>query len=78
MADYPAKPKFRGRGPWEREAVRNGHPPEFSIGDRVTIIFGGLPGRINNVELRQVDPPAWRFEVHSSWYFASELRKDKA
>jgi hypothetical protein len=74
MADYPAKPTFRGRGQWEREAVRNGHPPEFSIGDRVQVF--GVAGvfRITNLELRQCDPPVWRFEVRCRWYFASELR----
>lgn len=78
MADYPAKRAYRGKGPWEREAIRNGSPPEFNIGDRVTILYGGLPGRINNLELRHVDPPVWCFEVHSSWYFASELKKGNA
>ncbi len=74
MADYPAKRTFRGRDQWERQAVREGHPPEFAIHDRTTILYSEVRGRVTGVELRQVDPPAWRFEVNGGWYFANELR----
>lgn len=77
MVDYPAKGVFRGRGPWEREAVRNGFPPEHKIGDRVSVTHGNLRARVNNVELRQVDPPVWRFQVAGAWYFATELEACK-
>lgn len=71
---YAAKRKFRGRGPWEKAAVSTGHAPTFSIGQRVLIFGKAGVFRITDLELRHVDPPTWRFEVDSRWYFADELK----
>lgn len=77
MADYPAKRKFRGKGPWEKGAVAAGHPPEFRIGDRVLVFGKSGVAKVTDLELRHVDPPMWRFEVNGCWYFASELKGTK-
>lgn len=71
---YPVRKKYRGKGEYERQAIRDGHPPEFTVGQRARIVWTDTVGKITALELRIVDPPTWRFEIDNAWYFAADLR----
>lgn len=69
---YPAKSAYKGRGPWEKEAIRNGSPPELELGQRVYVPALQRFDKVQEYDLRIVDPPVWYYRIASVW-----LRRDE-
>lgn len=74
MAEYPARKTYRGKGPFEKEAIKAGHPPVLDFHQRVEVRYTKEIGKVDGYDLRIVDPPIWHYHVNGKWYDASELK----